>query len=128
MSTLDQEIEGLKEWSSPTLLSLSLRNCTGTINGGISYQIRSDKKAILINGGRIYISNFSRTTNNPGFNFTRPTDFPSSGTCTIGHRGESAAEIITLGFSTNAITTTETFTNCSGTRLTFVIYTTIIYL
>lgn len=126
MSTLDQEIIDLKTWSASKTLSLSLRNCTGTINGSFYYSLRNDNKAMMISG-RVYISNFSRTGANPGFTFANATGFPSSGSYSIGFRGESPIESVGMNFSSKTITSNETFSNCSGTRLTFMVPITTFY-
>lgn len=123
MSTLDQEVSNLTNWGSSKTLTLTLKNCTGTINGSISYRIRNDNKMMMISGGRVYISSFSRTSSNPGFTFSSSdTSLPSSGSYLIGYRGESPLEPINLNFSGKTITTNQTFSNCSGSRLTFIIF------
>lgn len=129
MSTLDQEIENLNNlntWSSVKTFSLTLRNCTGTINGSLSFRMRNDNKALYLYGSRLYISSFSRTAANPGFNFSN-TDVPSSGSFLVGFRGESANESVSINFSSKTITTNETFSSSSGTRLTLMIMPAILY-
>ena len=132
MSTLDQAMNYLADvaqgytWGSSKNLTLSRYNCSGTINGGFSYRIRSDNKAIKI-GGRVYISSFSRTGANPGVTFA-DIGVTSSQGYPVGYRGESPAETVNLSFVNHRINTNETFTNASGTRLTLMIPDTIILL
>lgn len=126
MSTLDQAMNYLADvaqgytWSNQQTLNLSRYNCSGTITGSILYRVRSDKKAIVL-WGRVYISSYSRSGSNPGFTFTALDGVSKSQNYYIGIRGESAAEMFQINFSTCRLTTTETFTNATGTRLTCII-------
>lgn len=128
MSTLDQAMNyladhaiNLDQWETAKNLSLTGNiNCSGTRNGSFVYRLRKDHKAILI-WGRMYISGYSRSGANPGVRFTVPeAGFPNSAIY-CGFRGESSVEAIQINLSQGTITTTETFSNASGSRLTFII-------
>lgn len=131
MSTLDQAMNYLADvaqgytWGPRQSLSLTRKGCNGTINNAINYRIRSDKKAIWLHG-RVYISNYSRTGANPGFTFADIGIPANAQSCIIGYRGESPSEVVSLYWDSRNITTTETFSNAGGTRLTFVIPSTIV--
>lgn len=132
MSTLDQAMNYLADvaqgytWSDRKTMSLSKYNCGGTINGTFTYRIRSDNKAMSIQG-RVYISSFSRSGANPGVTFA-DIGITSSVGHAIGFRGESPSETVNISFSNRRINTNETFTNASGTRLTLMVPETIILL
>ena len=128
MSTLNDAMDyladhavNLDEWESAKNLSLTGNiNCSGTRNGSIVYRLRKDHKAILLYG-RVYISSYSRSGANPGVRFTVPeAGFPNSGIY-CGSRGESGVEAVTINLSQGTLTTTETFSNATGTRLTLII-------
>ena len=133
MSTLDQAMNYLADvaqgytWSSAKSFSLTRKNCNGTINGSFSYRIRSDNKAIVISG-RVYITSFSRTGANPGFTFADIGIPTTAGNHMIGYRGESPIESLNINFGARTITTNETFSNCSGSRLTFMVPETVLHL
>ena len=106
------------------LSNMTLYNCTGTITGTIVYALSGDGKTLLMYG-RIRITNFVRTGNNPGIrgnlskSFFKTTNFP------IGFRGESPVEQITLNLSQNSslisLITTESYSNAANGTLTLMI-------
>ena len=119
------EIYGLSAWGSQSALTLSLYHCTGTINGSFYYRKRADGKAYYI-FGRVYINGFSRTGANPGV-VASQLNLGSGSSPRIGFRGESPIESVDLSFSNGRITTSESFSNASGSRLTLMIPPAIVF-
>lgn len=101
----------------PTLTAL---NCTGTIANGLN--VLQKGKMVCISG-RIEITGFSRTGANPGVEFTYSSWNPNQNIYRIsGFRAESPMECVDLVFATTGrvtFRTRETYTNASGTTLTF---------
>lgn len=75
-----------------------------------------DHKIVYI-WGRIRITNFVRTGNNPGVKFTLPFYYDTA--YPIGYRGESAVEQATFSMKNGLLNTTETYSNASNGTLTF---------
>lgn len=101
----------------PTLTAL---NCTGTI----TYELNVLQKGKMVCiSGRIAITGFSRTGANPGVQFTYSSWNPNQNIYRIsGFRAESPRECVELAFTTTGLVTfrtRETYTNASGSTLTF---------
>ncbi len=102
----------------------TLKNCTGTLNMFFSMSVTQDKKMLFI-FGRARITNFVRTSSNPGINFTLPfTPIRTTGPNT-GYRAENPAEFAHLNISANStvasLETTESYSNAASGTLTLVI-------
>lgn len=100
--------------------NMTVINCTGTIGGNINIRVRKDKKAVWASG-RVAITNFTRTGNNPG---VKLANFENLGLPTglyifVGIRGEAAFERAQITTTGGVLTTTESFANASNGRLTF---------
>ena len=113
----DEEWGPMVSFSSTNMV---LYNCTGTIGGNINLKIRKDKKAVWASG-RVAITNFTRTGNNPG---VRLVNFSNLGLPTglfifVGIRGEAAFERAQIRTTDGILTTTESYANASNGRLTF---------
>lgn len=122
MSTLDQAMNLLadKSWEPAFNIlpsQMTLYRCTGTINGSLRVKLTRDKSMMFMTG-RIYISSFSRTSNNPGI-YLPDIGLPKTGGMAVGIRGENPNEVINFSSQSMLLNTTETFTNASGSRLTF---------
>lgn len=100
--------------------TLTANNCTGTITNGLN--VLQKGKMVCISG-RIAITGYARTGSNPGVQFTYSSWNPSQNIYRVsGFRAESPRECVDFAFTTTGlvtIRTRETYTNASGSTLTF---------
>ena len=100
--------------------TLTANNCTGTIANGLN--VLQKGKMVCISG-RIEITGYTRTGSNPGVQFTYSDWKPKQNIYRIsGFRAESPRECVDFAFTTTGlvtIRTRETFTNATGSTLTF---------
>lgn len=125
MANLDQICNHLadEEWGPMVSFSstnMTVYNCTGTISGNINIRVRKDLKAVWASG-RVAITNFTRTGNNPG---VKLANFENLGIPTglyifVGIRGEAAFERAQIVTTDGLLTTTESYQNASSGRLSF---------
>lgn len=103
---------------------MTLYNCTGTITGNIAHALSEDGKTLLMYG-RIRITSFVRTGNNPGIRGNISKSFFKTTGLPIGFRGESPVEQITINLTQNssliALITTESYSNAANGTLTLMI-------
>lgn len=104
---------------------MSRVGCNGTINGYLDYKIDAAKKKVWL-AGRIYISNFSRTGANPGV-ILPDIGIDATSDLSVGYRGESPVELVVFNANSRRLSTLESFSNASGTRLTLMVPPSVVY-
>ena len=109
-----------------TASNLSMSNWkTVNCSGSITTSLANAHSGYYINlSGRIAITNFSRTGANPGASCQLGVKPKNTFTQTIGFRAENPREYMFVTVDTNGLATfrtSETYTNASGSTLTFII-------
>lgn len=130
MANLDQIADYLadKQWGEKTRISasqMSRAGCNGTINGYIDYKIDKARKSVWLTG-RVYISSFSRTGANPGVILPN-IGISMTSDAAVGYRGESPVELVMFNAESGRLSTLESFSNASGTRLTLMVPPSVFY-
>lgn len=112
-------------------VTCTLSNCTGTLASlGTFNFFRDTLNKMVVVSGRIRITNFARTGNNPGVIIndvdfgTRSSSLDVRGGIVCNQNGIIATEMVTVSISTSGtmyIICTETYKNISGTEVTMII-------
>jgi len=121
-----------------TNLSETLVNCTGTIEEHVKYHLSGN---VIIIEGRLRLSNFVRTSGNPGFSFTLPNGRKAKSSVTMQMCGLTGTTDVPVRFGevvrcnttansgTVTFTTTETINNMqSANAAVFYVNPTVILL
>lgn len=98
---------------------MTLYHCTGTITGNMNVRVSKNRRAVYVSG-RVAITNFTRTSTNPGVQVAGFTQLglPSGVYVFCGFRGEAPYERVQWLTTDGYLTTTESFANAVNGRLT----------
>lgn len=127
ISQPDSFIDALKflpNFPVDDITSIATYNCTGSASNSLYMKPSEDKKILLISG-RVRITNFVRTSGNPGVSFKLPFTPIETRNLDIGFCAEKPNQLVTLRLTKNSttgyLTVTETYANATNGTLSFTI-------
>lgn len=110
-----------------TVNSFTHLNCTGTPSGTLYFKATNNGRWVYV-AGRVNIPDYARTSGNPGISFTLPNGVPTptgTGSIPVGINSIFPREMLNLattaGSRTVTITTTESYSNMTGSVLTYIL-------